>query len=87
MLFDAALADRDRLGHGWEGYYYVENGHSRLYDISKGIGQVLVERGVIADPEPTPFTAEELVKYWGAEVRTLELCFWVCKAPYTMFSN
>lgn len=68
-LFDAVSADPERAGHGWEGYYFAENGHSSFYDIAKAIGRVLVELGIIADPEPTPFTADELVKYWGSEVR------------------
>lgn len=74
QLFDAVIADPERAGHGWESYYFVENGHSALYDMCKSIGEALVELGVASDPEPTPFTTEELVKYWGAEVRTAELC-------------
>ncbi|KAI0729696.1 hypothetical protein C8Q72DRAFT_296216 [Fomitopsis betulina] len=67
-LFDAVSADPERVGHGWEGYYFAENGYSSLYDINKAIGQALVELGIISDPEPTPFTRDELVKYWGSEV-------------------
>ncbi|EPS96185.1 hypothetical protein FOMPIDRAFT_1032505 [Fomitopsis schrenkii] len=66
-LFHAVSAHPERVGHGWEGYYFAENGHSSWYDIGKAIGQALVEIGVSADPEPTSFSTEELVKYWGAE--------------------
>ncbi|EPS98845.1 NAD-binding protein [Fomitopsis schrenkii] len=66
-LFDTVSANPDRAGHGWEGYYFAENGHSSWYDIGKAVGEVLVELGISADPEPTSFTTEELVKYWGSE--------------------
>ncbi|EPS94587.1 NAD-binding protein [Fomitopsis schrenkii] len=65
-LFDALLENPDRVGHGWEGIYYGENGHIPWYDICKAVGQALVDLGVTDDPEPTPFTDEELIKYWGS---------------------
>ena len=67
-LLDALLESPDRVGHGWEGVYYGENGHISWYDICKTIGRALVDLGVTDNPEPTPFTDEELVKYWGSIV-------------------
>lgn len=73
-LLDALLENPDRVGHGWEGIYYGENGHIiSWYDICKGIGEALVALGVTDDPEPTPFTDEELIKYWGSIVSSLFL--------------
>ena len=77
-LLDALLENPDRVGHGWEGIYYGENGHISWYDICKALGQALVELGVTDDPEPTPFTDEELVKYWGSIVRHSSLSMWLC---------
>lgn len=68
-LFDATLTSPEHAGHGWEGYYFAENGHSSWYDIGKAIGRVLVDLGIAKDAEPTPFSVEELEKYWGHVVR------------------
>ena len=70
-------ADPERAGHGWEGYYFAENGHSSWYDIAHAIGTVLVELGIAPDPEPTAFTPDEIVKYWGSEV-----CPFSLSSPY-----
>lgn len=66
-LFDAIVKDPDAVAHGREGYYFAENGEHAWYDISKEIARVLLERGISGDEEPTTFTPEELVKYWGSE--------------------
>ncbi len=65
MLFDAIVSGRS--GHGWEGFYFGENGEHSLYQISRAIGDALVAFGISKDPEPTAFTAEELAEYFGAE--------------------
>ncbi|KAI0360218.1 NAD-P-binding protein [Trametes cingulata] len=66
-LFDSIVSNPDKTGHGWEGFYFGENGEHSWYQISRAIGDALVELGVSSDPEPTPFTVEELVKYFGSE--------------------
>lgn len=76
-LFDTVSADPERAGHGWEGYYFAENGHSSWYDIAHAIGTVLVELGIAPDREPTAFTPDEIVKYWGSE-----LCPFSLSSPY-----
>lgn len=71
MLFDIVSADPERAGHGWEGYYFAENGHTSWYDIAHAIGKVLAELRVAPKPGPTTFTPVELVRYWGSDVRLL----------------
>ncbi|KAH9929442.1 uncharacterized protein B0H18DRAFT_211549 [Fomitopsis serialis] len=65
-LFDAIAKDPQSVGHGWEGYYFVENGEVAWYDVGKAIGQALVDLGITKDAEPTPFANEELENYWGS---------------------
>ncbi|PCH43206.1 NAD(P)-binding protein [Wolfiporia cocos MD-104 SS10] len=66
-LFDAITRDPEGTGHGWAGFYFGENGEHSWYEISKAISVALVELGVSKSEEPTPFTKEELIKYWGDE--------------------
>lgn len=67
-LYDAIAANPDKVGHGIEGYYYGENGEHTWYSISRAIGEALVDLGVSKDPEPTSFTDDELIKYYGSLV-------------------
>ncbi len=69
VLFDSIVANPDKVGHGREGYYFGESGEHTWYDISKAISKALVELGLSKSEEPTAFTPEELVKYFGSEVR------------------
>jgi hypothetical protein len=64
ILFDAALSDPN-VSHGREGYYFVENGEYRLYDLAKTYSQALYDLGKGKSPEPTAFTDEEAQKYFG----------------------
>ncbi|KAH9834476.1 uncharacterized protein C8Q71DRAFT_143689 [Rhodofomes roseus] len=66
VLFDSITANPDGVGHGWEGFYFGENGEHTWYDISKEIARTSVELGVGGTDEPTSFTDEELIKYWGS---------------------
>ncbi|KAK7690488.1 hypothetical protein QCA50_005586 [Cerrena zonata] len=65
-IYDAIVADPDKLAHGREGFFFGENGEHTWYEISRAIGEVLVELGISKDPEPTTFSDEELVKYFGS---------------------
>ena len=67
LVLDAALTNPDQTGHGWEGFYFGENGEHSWYEISRAIGEAFVELGISASPEPTPFTVEEQIKYFGSE--------------------
>ncbi|KAI0787448.1 NAD(P)-binding protein [Fomes fomentarius] len=66
-LFDSIVRVPEKTGHGWEGFYFGENGEHTWFQVSKAIGDALVYFGVASEPEPTPFTTEELVKYFGSE--------------------
>ena len=68
VLFDSIVANPDKTGHGWEGFYFGENGEHSWLSISQAIGEALVSLGVSTDPEPTVFTDEELIKYFGSLV-------------------
>ena len=67
MLYDAIVNNPDKVGHGWEGFYFEENGEHNWYQVGKAVGEALVNLGVSADSEPTPFTSQELAKCWGDE--------------------
>ncbi|KAI0070526.1 NAD-P-binding protein [Panus rudis PR-1116 ss-1] len=67
VLFDAITTNPEKVGHGYDGYYFGENGEHTWLDISQAIGQALVELGISKSPVPTTFTKEELIKYFGSE--------------------
>ncbi|KAF9530814.1 hypothetical protein CPB83DRAFT_834155 [Crepidotus variabilis] len=51
------------IGHGREGYYFVESGEHTMYEPAKAIGEVLVAQGLAKEAEPSAFTQEEIQKY------------------------
>ncbi|KAA1475298.1 NAD(P)-binding protein [Dentipellis sp. KUC8613] len=66
VVFDAALAHAEKTTpHGREGFFFSENGEHQLIDVSREIAKVLVDLGKGKSPEPTPFTEEEVIKYFG----------------------
>ncbi|ESK83754.1 NAD-P-binding protein [Moniliophthora roreri MCA 2997] len=65
LLYDAILNNPDKIGHGREGYYFGASGEHKLYDISKAIGDAMVELGLSDDAEPTTFTDEDINKYFN----------------------
>ncbi|KAK7692428.1 hypothetical protein QCA50_004053 [Cerrena zonata] len=65
VLYDAIIANPD-TGHGRAGYYFGENGEHSWYSISRAIGEAFVELGISTEPEPTTFTDDELIKYFGS---------------------
>ena len=70
ILYDAIITNHDKVGHGEDGFYFGENGEHPWYDISKAIGQALVKRGLSKSDEPTAFSEDELVQYFGDLVRS-----------------
>ncbi|KAH9929452.1 uncharacterized protein B0H18DRAFT_1117482 [Fomitopsis serialis] len=54
VLFDAITTNPQSAGHGWEGYYFGENGEVTWYEIGKAIGQALVHLGLADSAEPSP---------------------------------
>ncbi|KAI0789837.1 hypothetical protein C8Q75DRAFT_762665 [Abortiporus biennis] len=67
VLLNAILEPPDSAGHGREGYYFGENGEHTWYEICKEIAKTLHELGRGKSDEPTTFSTEELVKYFGSE--------------------
>ncbi|KAH9836833.1 uncharacterized protein C8Q71DRAFT_858030 [Rhodofomes roseus] len=67
LLFNKIIAGAQGVGHGWEGYYYLENGELSWNAIAGAIGKALVELGVGKSPEVTSFTADEITKYYKSE--------------------
>ena len=70
-LYNAIREDPDKVPHGREGYYFGENGEHDWKGLSRIVGQALVELGLITNPEPSTFTEDELIKYFGSLVGSL----------------
>ncbi|TFK49795.1 NAD(P)-binding protein [Heliocybe sulcata] len=64
IIFDKARKDAS-VAHGRNGYYFAENGYYSHYELAQAIGQVLVDLGRATSAEPTPFTKEDLDKYFA----------------------
>lgn len=67
VLFDNIMRNPDKVGHGWQGFYFAENGEHRWIDISNAIGQAMFELKLTDNPEPTAFTDAEFIKYFQHE--------------------
>ncbi|KAI9061094.1 NAD-P-binding protein [Trametes sanguinea] len=66
LLFDKVVDDPEGAPHGRTGIYLLENGEHTWYDISKAISQAMVELGLSTSDEPTPFTDEEMARFFGS---------------------
>ncbi|TFK49690.1 NAD(P)-binding protein [Heliocybe sulcata] len=64
ILFDKARKDPS-VAHGRNGYYFAENGHFAYYEIAQVVGQALVDSGRATSAAPTPFTKDDLDKYFA----------------------
>ena len=40
VLFDNVMKNPDKVGHGWQGFYFAENGEHRWLDISNAVGDL-----------------------------------------------
>ena len=67
VLYDSII-NNPATGHGREGFYFGVNGEHTLYDVCKAIGEALVAVGKADNPEPTAFTNEEIIRYFGVQV-------------------
>jgi hypothetical protein len=67
IVFNTILVDPEKPGHGWEGFYLGENGSYTYGEIEEEIGKVLVKLGKSkpGEEKPTPYTKEEIDKYFG----------------------
>ncbi|TFY58290.1 hypothetical protein EVG20_g8203, partial [Dentipellis fragilis] len=69
VVFNAALAHSEHpTPHGREGYFFGENGEYPAIDLCRAIAKALYELGKGKSPEPTPFTDEEAMKYFGGYI-------------------
>ena len=75
IILDAALSDPN-TPHGREGFYFGASDEYRLYDLAKAYSQVLYDLGKGKSPDPTPFTAEEVQKYFGVILFFSNLDIW-----------
>ncbi|KAM6504225.1 NAD-P-binding protein [Amanita muscaria] len=74
-LFDAIEAKNELATHGREGTYIAENGYHTMYQVAQALQQAFIELGISKETEPTPFTREELQKYFGNDyLGTNALC-------------
>lgn len=71
ILFDAVAKNPEKIGHGRDGYYFGIGKDSEaeysMYEASAAIGKALVDLGVHQESEPTPFSEEEYVTYFGSK--------------------
>jgi hypothetical protein len=65
LLFNALMSGSTKTGHGWDGFYFAENGSFQFKEASHSIGNALVSHGKVKTGDATAFTEEELGKYWG----------------------
>ncbi|KAG6915102.1 hypothetical protein DXG01_013422 [Tephrocybe rancida] len=73
LLYESIKTNPAGTGHGREGYYFGENGSHTLYEVGKAIADELVALGSAKSHEPTPFTREEIDKYFGADFADVAL--------------
>ncbi|KAH8091797.1 hypothetical protein BXZ70DRAFT_909660 [Cristinia sonorae] len=65
-ILDGIVNNNPAVGHGADGFYFGISDHHTWYELSKEIGRVMVQKGLTKSDEPTPFSDEELVKYFGS---------------------
>lgn len=82
ILYDAINSKPEAVGHGRDGYYIGENGDFVWHDFAKAVGKALVRRGLSESDEPTTFTTEEIVEYFGSEVSSCRILCSVTKSSF-----
>jgi nucleoside-diphosphate-sugar epimerase len=70
-LLDALVANPERPGHGWEGFYFGEAGSLRAGDLTATIAKVLAQQGKVQKAEVIPWTEEDIAKYFYGVRRLL----------------
>ncbi|KAK2464545.1 hypothetical protein APHAL10511_003403 [Amanita phalloides] len=63
-VYDAAV-NNPNAGHGREGFYFARADDYMWKDMSKAVAQALYDVGKGHSSEPTEFTPEELIEYFG----------------------
>jgi nucleoside-diphosphate-sugar epimerase len=68
LVFNSILSasePQQAPGHGWEGFYFAENGSFVFRDLSLAIGQALEKMGKVTDANPSAYTQEDLDKFYA----------------------
>lgn len=63
LIFDK-IQSVPPIGHGRTGLYFSEHGEYVMEDLAATITRALHARGKSTTPTPTPFTAEEIQRYF-----------------------
>ncbi|KAF6756749.1 hypothetical protein DFP72DRAFT_1168893 [Ephemerocybe angulata] len=64
-LFDAVRKAPGKIGHGKNGFFFVESCEYNAYEVAEAAGKALKELGVVDIAEPDNLTDEEKTKYFG----------------------
>jgi nucleoside-diphosphate-sugar epimerase len=65
VLLNNIQSEPELPGHGWKGFYFAENGHFTFVDVAQEVGNTLFKLGKVREASPTPYTQEDLEKYYG----------------------
>jgi nucleoside-diphosphate-sugar epimerase len=65
VLLHQILLDPERPGHGWNGFYFAENGTFTFLELAQAIGNALAQLEQVTNANPTSYTQEEVGKYFG----------------------
>lgn len=65
LLFNTIIVRPEYAAHGRDGFYFAENGEHTMYQVGKAICEGMNVMGVHSELEPSAFTQEELVNYFG----------------------
>ncbi|KAF5341809.1 hypothetical protein D9611_001566 [Ephemerocybe angulata] len=66
------ILDHSLFTHGAHGFYFAENGEHTLLSVAEAIGQAMFDAGRATDPEPSPFSADEVQKYFNGVTKFLD---------------
>ena len=66
VLFDNIMRNPDKVGHGWQGFYFAENGEHTHADLAKHLGETLFALGAVETAEPLQLVTPEQMA--GAKV-------------------
>jgi len=62
ILVERIIHNPDSLAHGYDGYYFCEDGEYAWGDAARHVGKIMYEKGLIKTPEAASFTDEDIEK-------------------------
>lgn len=68
VLFDTIVSKNPNVGHGKEGYYFVENFTYSGFELATAISEALFENGVADTKEPKAFAQAEAEGIYGVSL-------------------